>query len=77
MSLVDTTFHSFQTLSLSIRCLNSKEPAYNAGDAGSIPGSQRSPGEENSTPLQYSCLKNFMDRGDWQAMVHWIAKNQI
>ena len=35
----------------------------NAGDAGSIPGSGRSPGEGNGSPLQYSCLENPMDRG--------------
>ena len=38
----------------------SKESACNAGDtgdAGSIPGSGRSPGEGNVKPLQYSCLK--------------------
>ena len=35
----------------------------NAGDAGSIPGSGRSPGEGNGNPLQYSCLGNPMDRG--------------
>ena len=44
-----------------------KEPAYNAGDmeedAGSIPGSGRSPGEENGNPLQYSCLESPTDRG--------------
>jgi len=34
-----------------------------AGDAGSIPGSGRSPGEENGNSLQYSCLENSMDRG--------------
>ena len=39
----------------------------NAGDAGLIPGSGRSPGEENGNPLQYSCLENPMDRGAWQA----------
>ena len=33
-----------------------------AGDQGSIPGSGRSPGEGNGTPLQYSCLENPMDR---------------
>ena len=33
------------------------------GDAGSIPGWGRSPGEENGYPLQYSCLENPMDRG--------------
>ena len=37
--------------------------AGDAGDAGSIPGSGRSPGEGNDNPFQYSCLKNFMDRG--------------
>ena len=35
----------------------------NAGDAGSIPGSGRSPGEGNGNLLQYSCLENPMDRG--------------
>ena len=41
-----------------------------AGDGGSIPGSGRSPGEGNGSPLQYSCLGNLMDRGAWQAAVH-------
>ena len=40
-----------------------KESACNAGDTGSIPGSERSPGEVNGNPLQYSCLENPMDRG--------------
>ena len=40
-----------------------KNPPINAGDAGSIPGSGRSPGEENGNPLQYSCLGNAIDRG--------------
>ena len=35
----------------------------NAGDAGSIPGLGRSPGEGNGYPLQYSCLENPVDRG--------------
>ena len=51
-----------------------KESACNAGDPGSIPGSGRSPGEENNNPLQYSCLENPMDRGAWQATVHGVAK---
>ena len=38
-----------------------KASAYNVGDSGSIPGSGRSPGEENGNPLQYSCLENSMD----------------
>ena len=38
-----------------------KEFACNAGNWGSIPGYGRSTGEGNGNPLQYSCLKNFMD----------------
>ena len=35
----------------------------NAGDSGLTPGLGRSPGGGNDNPLQYCCLKNFMDRG--------------
>ena len=42
-------------------------------DAGSVPGSRRSPGGENGNPLQYSCLENAMDRDAWQATVHRVA----
>ena len=38
-----------------------KESACNAGDQGSVPGSERSPGERIGYPLQYSCLENSMD----------------
>ena len=44
-----------------------KNLSTNAGDVrdtGSIPGSERPPGEENGNPFQYSCLENSMDRGD-------------
>ena len=41
----------------------------NAGDGGSIPGLGRSPGEQNGNPLQYSCLENSMNRGNWQITV--------
>ena len=58
--------------------LSSKEPACNAaGDAGAmglIPVLGRSPREENSNPLQYSCLENSMDRGAWQTTVHRVVK---
>ena len=47
------------------RWLSGKDSAYNAGDIGSIPGLGRFPGEGNDNPLQYSCLENSMDRGDW------------
>ena len=43
-------------------------------DAGSIPGSGRSPGGGHSNSLQYSCRENAMDRGAWQATVHRVAK---
>ena len=49
-----------------------KESACNVGDPGSIPGLERSPGEGNVYPLQYSCLENPMDRGAWQASVHRV-----
>ena len=54
-----------------------KNPPPNAGDVrdrGLIPGSGRSPGEENGNPLQYSSLENPMDRGVWRAIVHGVAK---
>ena len=44
---------------------DSKASVYNAGDLDSIPGSGRSPGEGNGNPLQYYCLENPMDIGDW------------
>ena len=53
-----------------------KVSAYNAGDLGSIPGLERSPGEGNSNPFQYSCLENPMDSGTWQATIHRVAKTQ-
>ena len=45
-------------------------------DTGSIAGSGRSPGVGNGSPLQYSCLGDFMDRGAWRAPVHGAAKSQ-
>ena len=48
----------------------------NAGDAGSVPGSGRSPGDRNGNPLQYLCLGNSMDRGARRATVHGITKSQ-
>ena len=47
-----------------------------AGDLGSIPRLGRSPGEGNGYPLQYSCLENPMNRGDWHATVHGVIKSQ-
>ena len=53
-----------------------KESACSAEDPGSVPGLERSPGEGNDSPLQYSCLENSMDREAWQASVHEVAKSQ-
>ena len=54
----------------------SKESACNAKDSGSgLAGSEKSPGEGNGNPLQYSCLENSMDRGAWWASVHEVAKS--
>ena len=53
-----------------------KESAWNAGDLGSIPGSERSPGERNGNPLQCSCLENSMDREALWATVHGVSKSQ-
>ena len=57
-----------------------KNPPANTGDLkerdlGLIPGSERSPGEGNGNPLQYSCLENSMGRGPWWATVHRVAKS--
>ena len=53
-----------------------KESACNAGDPGLIPVLERSPGEGNGYPLQYSCLENSMDRGAWRATVHGVTNSQ-
>ena len=45
-------------------------------DAGSTPGSVRSPRAGNGNPLQYFCLENPVDRGAQWATVHGVAKSQ-
>ena len=48
-----------------------------AGDMGLIHGvgRGRAPGEGNGYSLQYSCLENSMNRRDWWATAHGVAKN--
>ena len=55
-----------------------KNPPANAGDKrlGSVPESGRSLVGGHGNPFQDSCLKNPIDRGAWQAMVHGVAKSQ-
>ena len=53
-------------------------PPANSGDIRDVDlilGSGRSPGKENGYLLQYSCLKNPMDRGGWWATIHRVAKS--
>ena len=42
-----------------------------------IPGLERSPGEGDGKPLQYSCLENPMDRGAWQAIIHEVTESDM
>ena len=61
-----------------IKMLRGKGEA-NTGDArapGLIPGLERSPGDGNGNPPQYSCLENPMDRGAWWVTVLGVAKGQ-
>ena len=52
-----------------------KNPPADAGDAGSIPGLERSSRGGNGNPTHYFCLGNPMDRGAWWAIVHGVAKS--
>ena len=58
------------------RWLSSKESACNVEDAGSVPESERSPGEGSGNPLQYFCLENSMDGGAWWATVYGVRRSQ-
>ena len=50
-----------------------KNPPVSAEGADLIPGWGTSPGEENGYLLQYFCLGNPTDRGDWWAVVHGVT----
>ena len=56
--------------------LDGKESTCNAGDPGLIPGLERSLGEGNGYPPQYSCLENSMDRGVWRVTDHGVTRSQ-
>ena len=74
---VHTRTHTHTPLTSSLGFLGvsaCKESTCSVGYPGSVPGSGRSPGEENDNPLQYSCLGNPMDRGDWLATVHGVTR---
>ena len=54
---------------------DSNESTCNVGDLGLIPGLGRTPGGGHGNPLQYSFLKNPMDKGTYWATVHGVAKS--
>ena len=68
--------HLGQSVILSFPGGSDVESAYNAVDLGSVPVSERPPGEGNSNLLQYYYPENPMDRGAWQATVHGVTKSQ-
>ena len=85
LDIIWSTFHILFLLSSAINVglpwgLSGKESTLKTGDSGdegSIPRSGSSPGEGHGNPLQYSCLKNPMDRGGWQATVHRLAESDM
>ena len=74
--LLDTypQWHLCPAVSTCVDFLGGSVVKNSPGDAGTISGSERSPGEGNGNPLQYSCLENSMDRGAWQAIVLGVSK---
>ena len=73
---IHTHTHTIDTMYIGLPWWLSKESGCNVGDLGSFPGSGRSLGKGNGTPLPYSCLENSMDRGAWWAAVHEVAKSR-
>ena len=68
--------HSRRTYLGFPRGSSGKEPAYNAGDLGLIPGLGKSPGGRHGNPLQYSCLENPMDSTALQITIQGVPKCQ-
>ena len=52
-----------------------KNSSANSEDMDLIPGAGSFHGEGNGYPVQYSSLRNPMDRGAWQATVHGVTKS--
>ena len=64
-------------LSCTLGSTSGKEPTCTPGDvrdAGSIPGSERSPGGEHGNPFHYCCLENPQEERSLEATVHRVAK---
>ena len=75
LSVFNISCISYNMLPFGINGSGSKEFSCNAEDLDSITGMERSPGEGNGYPLQYSYLENPMDRGAWQATVPEVTKS--
>ena len=78
-SLVDLppTLHWLHGIGL-LKWLSGKESTCQVGNAGPVPGSGRSPGEGSGNPLQYSCLRNPVDRVAWlQVMGSQKSQTQL
>ena len=74
LSGIERVYYKYSQVALVV-----KNPSANAGDSGnmgSILGLGRSPGEGNGNSLQYYCLGNPVDRGDWWATVHGAAESR-
>ena len=54
--------------------LSGKEPTCQCRRHRSNPRVRKIPWRRKWQPLQYSCLRNSMDRGAWQTRVHGVAK---
>ena len=54
--------------------IDSKKSVCNTGDPGFDPWVRKIPQKRKWLLLQYSCLENSMDRGNWWATVHWVVK---
>ena len=75
---MDTIYNIYKIRTSQMALVVKNLPANAEGlrDLGSVPRLERSPGERQSNPLQFSCLENPMDRGARWATVHKAAKNQ-
>ena len=73
-TFIKTQFHTVYKFYLNPPWWLNEETSYNTGDWSLIPGLERYPGKGNGNPLQYSCLRNSMDRGAWRAIVHGVEK---
>ena len=69
------SIHIADSLQVVLVVKNSPANAGDIKDIGLIPGSGRSLEEGNGNPLPYTWLENSMDRGTWQATVHWVTNS--